>query len=159
WRPRPTTNRASSRSAFRTSSSTANPPSGTMRRPRCAPGAPSAANSPPPSATFTHRHFRRNGDPMRATDLSLLYHYHFWATHLILDKADSVTAEQFTTPTRFPMGSLHQTLVHTLATEIYLLGWWQEKPRQPRLTAEDLPDVAAIRARWIQLETDLRAYL
>jgi uncharacterized damage-inducible protein DinB len=96
---------------------------------------------------------------MRTADLLLLYDYHYWATHRILDKADAVTAEQFTSPTPFPMGSLHQTLVHTLATEIYLLDWWQEKPRQPRLTAEDLPDVAAIRARWRQVETELRAYL
>jgi uncharacterized damage-inducible protein DinB len=96
---------------------------------------------------------------MRTADLPLLYDYHFWATHRILDKASMVTDEQFTNPMRFPMGSLHATLVHTLGTEIFWLDWWQEKPRQPRLTSEDLPDVAAIRARWQQLETELRAFL
>lgn len=96
---------------------------------------------------------------MRAADLLLLYDYHFWATHRILDRASLVTPEQFVQPTRFPMGSLHATLVHTLGAEIFLLDWWQEKPQQPRPTVEDLPDVMAIRARWGQLEIDLRAYL
>jgi uncharacterized damage-inducible protein DinB len=96
---------------------------------------------------------------MRAADLLLLYDYHFWATHCILDRANLVTPEQFSQPTRFPMGSLHATLVHTLGTEIFWLDWWQEKPRLPFLTVEDLPDVAAIRARWQRLETELRAYL
>jgi uncharacterized damage-inducible protein DinB len=96
---------------------------------------------------------------MRAADLLLLYDYHYWATHRILDKASMVTDEQFTQATRFPMGSLHATLVHTLATEIFLLDWWREQPRQPPLTVEDFPDVDAIRARWQQLETELRAFL
>jgi uncharacterized damage-inducible protein DinB len=96
---------------------------------------------------------------MRATDLLLVYDYHFWATHRILDRATLVTDEQFMRPTRFPMGSLHQTLAHTLAAEILLLDWWQEKPRLPPLTTEELPDVVAIRERWRQQETQLRSWL
>jgi uncharacterized damage-inducible protein DinB len=96
---------------------------------------------------------------MRAADLLLLYDYHFWATHRILDKAALVAPEQFAGPTRFPMGSLHQTLVHALAAEIFLLAWWREQPRQPFLTCDELPDVATIRARWQRLDTDLHAFL
>jgi uncharacterized damage-inducible protein DinB len=96
---------------------------------------------------------------MRVADISALYDYHFWATMRILDAATLVTDEQFTAPTRFPMGSLHRTLVHMLAAEVYWLDWWQEKPPLPFLTVEELPDVATIRARWGQLETDLCAAL
>jgi uncharacterized damage-inducible protein DinB len=96
---------------------------------------------------------------MRGADISALYNYHFWATMRILDAATLVTDEQFTAPTRFPMSSLHRTLVHMLAAEVYWLDWWQGKPPLPFLTVEDLTDGAAIRARWHQYEADLRAAL
>ena len=96
---------------------------------------------------------------MRVADISTLYDYHFWATGRILDTATLITDDKFRAPRRFPLGSLHRTLVHTLGIEIDWLDLWQENLPSPSLTVDDLPDLATIRERWHRFAAELRAYL
>ncbi|MGI8856903.1 MAG: DinB family protein [Thermomicrobiales bacterium] len=96
---------------------------------------------------------------MHIAEMQTLYDYHYWATDHILRTAVHITDEQFTTPTRFPWGSLRGTLVHMLAAERYWVYVWQGIPPRPDPTREDYPTLAALRAQWPHDEAELRAYL
>lgn len=96
---------------------------------------------------------------MRIADVNFLHDYSYWATNRILRTAASISDEQFAMPTRFPHGSLRGTLVHMLYAERFWLYFWQEKPRRPRLTDEEFPDVATLSRRWDEDEAEMRTYL
>lgn len=96
---------------------------------------------------------------MRRAVLLTLYEYNFWANERILSTAASVTDEQFTAPTRFPIGSLRATLVHILGAERVWLNFWKGNPWRPFLSEAECTDLVALCARWRQEEGGLRAYL
>ena len=85
---------------------------------------------------------------MRHQDIRELFDYNYWANHMLLDRAENVSAEQFTAPAPHSFGSLQGTLVHTLHGErlwrLLLQGqdFWSE------LRAVDFPSVATVRQRW-----------
>lgn len=91
--------------------------------------------------------------------LDVLYEYNYWAHHRILDTAAHLTEEQRQEPV-FRIGSLHQTLVHTLAAE-----WlWRQRiqlsvspPTLPQVA--DLPTFDALLARWAEEEVAMRAFV
>jgi uncharacterized damage-inducible protein DinB len=96
---------------------------------------------------------------MRATEIQMLYDYNYWATDRLVQTAARITDEQFTTPTRFPWGSLRGTLVHILAAERYWLNRWQGLTPRPDPTGSDFPTLVALREQWPHDEAELRSYL
>lgn len=96
---------------------------------------------------------------MRHQDIRELFDYNYWANHLLLDRAENVSAEQFTAPAPHSFGSLQGTLVHTLHGErlwrLLLQGqdFWSE------LRAVDFPSVATVRQRWQEEEAAMWGYL
>lgn len=96
---------------------------------------------------------------MRVHDLLTLYEYNYWANERILAAAAKISPEQWSAPSKFPFGSLHGTLLHTLDTEF---GWrmrCQYNQSTPDLSAAEFPTLDAIKRRWDEEETAMRAYL
>ncbi len=96
---------------------------------------------------------------MNLADIHLMYEYNYWANARILDHSEQVTPEQYMAPSTHSFGSLHATLIHTLDTEY---GWrtlLQSSVFSTDMTADDLPTLAAVRARWREEEVAMRAYI
>ena len=97
--------------------------------------------------------------------IRLLYAYNQWANARLLDQAEKLTPEQSHAPNHGGFGSVHDTLVHLMETEFFWSGliWpgkaididWEPFEFDPN----DYPDVAAIRARWAEIESDLFAFI
>ena len=89
-----------------------------------------------------------------------IYSYNYWANARILETAVNLSQAQFVAPARMSHGGLRGTLVHTLAAE-----WIWRKRCQERvfptimMAAAEFPTLAALRERWEEEETAMRAYL
>ena len=96
---------------------------------------------------------------MNIKDILLIYEYNYWANKKILTASVNVTHEQFSAPAAFPYGGLHGTLLHTLDSE---WGWrvlFQKIEDASELLPSDYPSLTAIKVRWQEEETAMRAYL
>ena len=97
---------------------------------------------------------------MNIQDILFIYEYNYWANKKILDASADVTAEQLFTPSPFPYGSLHGTLLHILDAE---WGWRMffehDNWSAPDLNAADFPDFATLQERFAKEEQAMRAYL
>ena len=91
--------------------------------------------------------------------LRTLYDYNSWATERILLAADKVSDAQFLAPAHFSWGGLRGTLVHTMSAEWTWRSRWQGVSPTAPLRVEDYPTVAALRARWREEETAIRAFV
>jgi uncharacterized damage-inducible protein DinB len=96
---------------------------------------------------------------MNKQDIQLLYKYNAWANKRILDTAARVTAEQFLAPASYPHGGLRSTLTHILFAEwIWRTRWLGESPSK-RIKPEDFPTLDSLRARWLEEEKALNAFV
>jgi len=96
---------------------------------------------------------------MNKQDIQLLYRYNRWANERILNAAANVSGEQFLAPASYPHGGLRSTLTHTLFAEwIWRRRWQGESPTQ-RIKAEDFPTFDSLRARWLEEEKALNAFV
>ncbi len=100
---------------------------------------------------------------MQRSDILVLFDYMYWANRRLLDTADLLPPEQFTTPATATTTSrnLRATLVHELDVE-----WSWRLRLQNRgdedggeLNAESFPDIASLRDQWRQDEAEMRAWL
>ena len=97
---------------------------------------------------------------MLADHVRTMFEYNYWTNRLILDKAEAVTKEEFLTSTRFPRGSMRDTLTH-----IYYAEWiWRKRcqgqsPVAKVPTAQDFPDLTALRKAWKDEEKAMREFL
>jgi uncharacterized damage-inducible protein DinB len=96
---------------------------------------------------------------MTIDNIKQLFDYTEWANHLALDAASALTAEQRKHDFKISHGSIHGTLLHMAAAEwIWLERWHGTSPTQ-FWPAEEFPDLAAIRARWSEIEQRRSAFL
>jgi uncharacterized damage-inducible protein DinB len=96
---------------------------------------------------------------MRVPDMLTIYEYNYWANDRILAAAAHISPEQWSAPSSFPYGSLHNTLLHMLDTEF---GWrmlCQYNQLTPDFSAAEFPTLDVIKRRWDEEETAMRAYL
>lgn len=104
---------------------------------------------------------------MNRDEVKLLFDYNYWANRRIADAAAKVSPEQYMAPTDFGIGfqSLRATMIHILDAE---WGWrlrWERVTRalpssdEADLTEAQLPTLQALRKRWSEEETALRAWL
>ena len=97
--------------------------------------------------------------------IRLLYAYNQWANERILDRAERLTPEQLHAPIRGGIWSVRDTLVHLTETDFFWSGLiWRGKAIdidwEPfEFDFADFPDVATIRARWSEIESDLFAFI
>lgn len=96
---------------------------------------------------------------MNKQDILLLYGYNQWSTAKILNAASGVTEEQFIAPAPFPHGGLRGTLVHALFAEWIWRNRWEGTSPTSRLKAEDFPTFESLRARWLEEEKLLLAFV
>ena len=96
---------------------------------------------------------------MNKQDILLLYQYNQWANAKILTAAANLTQEQFVAPASFPHGGLRGTLVHTLSAEWIWRTRWEGSSPTSVLKLEDFPTFEFLRARWMEEERRLMAFV
>jgi uncharacterized damage-inducible protein DinB len=90
--------------------------------------------------------------------LTELYDYNYWANKRYLAVAETLTEEQLFRRQGHSWDSVHATLVHMMSSE----RMWQQRWRGEKgefLNPSDFPTVASIRAYWVDVERNLRAFL
>jgi uncharacterized damage-inducible protein DinB len=84
--------------------------------------------------------------------ITTLYRYNAWANAQILEAAAQVTPAQFVAGGGASYDSIRDTLVHTLAAQWLYLERWQGRSPRAMPTPAQFPDVAAVGARWAEIE-------
>lgn len=93
---------------------------------------------------------------MNLDDLRRLLAYRVWAREQVLAVVKAMPSEAFTTTVVSSFPSLQATLVHVLDADITWTMRLHGVLPTDRLKPGDFPDVAALRARWAQVDSDLR---
>jgi uncharacterized damage-inducible protein DinB len=94
---------------------------------------------------------------MTFEDVALLVDYNYWARDRLLEAVSALTPEQFTRDLGSSFGSVRGTIAHICDAEsIWLRRWRGEQPTGFQ-NADRLPDVAAARREWTELERGVRA--
>ena len=96
---------------------------------------------------------------MNIQELQTLLDYHYWARDRVLAAADALTAEQLNRELVSSFKSIRETLVHIYAAEWAWCARWNGQGPTALLAADAFPDVATLRAKWADLEADVRAVL
>lgn len=91
--------------------------------------------------------------------LRLMYDYHEWANRRVLDTAENLTPGQWRESGIASFGSIHATLVHTMSAQWMWLSRWNGASPAAPLDPAAFPDLAAVRARWAEIEADTRAFV
>jgi uncharacterized damage-inducible protein DinB len=87
-----------------------------------------------------------------------LFNYNYWARDRQLEASAAVSDSDFVRPLGGSFPSLRDTFAHMLVVEWVWLERWQG--RNPRTAPPlELPDVAAVSARWREVEGNMRSYL
>jgi uncharacterized damage-inducible protein DinB len=87
-----------------------------------------------------------------------LYAYGAWANARILNTAEQLTREQFTTQ-RDGSGSIRDTLVHTASAQWLWLERWRGTSPAGLWDPAEFPNVAALRRRWDEVEAATSEYI
>ncbi len=87
------------------------------------------------------------------------YEYGVWANRRLLEKAALLTDDQLRH--KFSQGAqpLLHTFAHLVSAELRWFQAWQSKPLMDPLTVDDLPTLAAVRARWEALFSERRVFI
>jgi uncharacterized damage-inducible protein DinB len=88
-----------------------------------------------------------------------LYAYNTWANERILSTSAQLTPERFLADGGASFGSVRDTLVHTMGAQWIWLSRWQGVSPRAVFSAHDFPDLAAIRARWAEIEHDTHLFV
>ena len=97
---------------------------------------------------------------MTARDLEALLDYSYWANERIFQVASRLSPEEFTRPVGPGYGSVRSTMLHVLSAEWGWLGRCGGGPeRGPRLDPVDYPTLDILVARWLAVESSMRAFL
>lgn len=96
---------------------------------------------------------------MKIQELQRLFDYNYWAHRRVWDCVLTLTDEQFTRPSDYSIGSVHQQIVHTMEVEALMFARANGASPSALPAASDYPTRDSIRARWDTIETGWRAYL
>ena len=98
---------------------------------------------------------------MKTDVIASLIDYMYWVNHRLLDAAEHLEPEQWTTASAYTVRNLRATLVHELDVEwswrLNLQNHLDEDERD--LQADDFPEVALLRARWQEDEAEMRGWI
>jgi uncharacterized damage-inducible protein DinB len=91
--------------------------------------------------------------------LKELYRYNRWANDRTLEAVSSLSEEEFTKNLASSHPSVRDTLTHIVWAEwIWLQRWTGTSPREV-FQATNFPRLDALRARWLELEIEQRAFI
>ena len=96
---------------------------------------------------------------MTIDELRLLFDYHYWARDRILNAVEPLSPDQVARDMGNSFRSIRDTLAHIYAADWAWYSRWIGNSPTALLPADMFPDIAAIRAAWIQLEANVRTLL
>ena len=96
---------------------------------------------------------------MIAAALRSLYDYNAWANEKILEASARLSHEQLVQSRGANFESVRGTLVHTMGAQWVYLERWQGRSPRSMPQAADFADLAAIRARWTEIERATHAFV
>jgi uncharacterized damage-inducible protein DinB len=96
---------------------------------------------------------------MNLKDIRRLFDYTEYANRLALDAAEKLTEEQRRYDFKISHGSIHGTLVHMAGAEWVWLERWKGVSHSRIWAPDDFAGVAALRARWQEIENERRQLL
>jgi len=96
---------------------------------------------------------------MNLNDIRQLFDYTEYANRLVLDAADKLTDAQLRQDVKISHVSILGTLAHMAGAEWVWLSRWQGTSPSEIWNDKTFADLAALRARWQQIEADRRALL
>lgn len=96
---------------------------------------------------------------MLAEMIRTMYDYSAWANERILDAAERLGAPQYRADEGASFSSIHDTLVHVMGAQWLYLERWQGRSPRAMPEAADFGDLAALRARWREIERDTQHVL
>ena len=95
---------------------------------------------------------------MNSDYLRLLIGFHYWARDRVMTAVESLTPEQYARPLGSSFSSIRDTLNHIYQAEwIWYSRWNGVSPTS--FPKEEMPDLATLRAKWSELEGNVRAYI
>jgi len=96
---------------------------------------------------------------MTRDDAITLIDYHYWARDRVLDAVAVLTPEQFMQDLKSSFKSVRDTCVHTYSAEWIWHSRWNGVSPSVAIPFDRFPDVAALRAAWVDLETHVRSLI
>jgi uncharacterized damage-inducible protein DinB len=94
---------------------------------------------------------------MTTDEVRTLNAYNTWANHRVLDACAPLSAAQFTQDLHSSFPSVRDTLTHLMFVEWVWLERWLG--RSSGFPTDQFADLAALRARWQKIESDLNAFI
>jgi len=88
-----------------------------------------------------------------------LFAYNAWANRLIFDAAGALPSEAYLRDLKSSHGGIHGTLAHIVWAEQLWLHRWLSRPNPAVPQGKDLRDLAAVRARWEEVEAERGRFL
>jgi uncharacterized damage-inducible protein DinB len=92
-------------------------------------------------------------------DVRILFTYDSWANRRMLDACAALNAEQFTRDLGSSFRSVRDTLAHIMGAQWIWLERFRGRSPSALLSPDEYADVARLRARWTELERELRSYV
>jgi uncharacterized damage-inducible protein DinB len=96
---------------------------------------------------------------MKTDLIRTFYEYNTWANARILTTAAELTNAQFIAPGSASFSSVRDTLVHTMWAQWNWLLRWRGEPNPPRFEPAEYADVAAVRARWDEIDGETHTFV
>ena len=88
-----------------------------------------------------------------------LYAYNRWANHRILDRLETVDRDKLTRNLRSSYPSIHDTVLHIVASEWVWMSRWEGISPSGFPDAEGLVDIGSIRSRWSDVESQVASFI
>jgi uncharacterized damage-inducible protein DinB len=96
---------------------------------------------------------------LNAEDIRSLFEYNSWANHRALESCAALGNEQFTRDLGSSFKSVRDTLAHICDVEWLWLERFHGRSHSAMPPASNYADLAAIRARWEDVERDLNDFV
>lgn len=96
---------------------------------------------------------------MNAAQVRELYQFNAWANRRIFDALASLPDEQYHRDLKSSHGGIHGTVCHIVWAEQLWLNRFLGKPKPAVAQGKDLTSLAAVRARWEEVEAERGAFL
>jgi uncharacterized damage-inducible protein DinB len=88
-----------------------------------------------------------------------LFQYNSWASRRTFDACGALSVQEFTRDLRSSFPSVRDTLVHLMLVEWIWLERWHGRSQSTYPSANDFPDLASVRARSAEFETNLTRFV
>jgi uncharacterized damage-inducible protein DinB len=96
---------------------------------------------------------------MTADEVNHLVDSNYWARDRLLDAVAALTGEQFTRDMGNSFGSVRDTIAHICDAEFIWISRWKGEQPTGFQKPNRIPDVAAARKEWTELEREMRDVL